>query len=127
MALSRRPCARKRVQEKFIRIAYPQAWLGREPIEAAQPFGGGFKPFVIEDVGLAVVFAGRIIALPFMAVPLPHTFVAFARGKQPEAHRFITQLEGKLRDRRMSHAELVPCNVVFGSLFTAKMRQQTVA
>src|SRR5437016_4004710 len=88
-----RPGQRERIQETFVRIADPEARLGSEPVELAQPLGGGVKPRVIEDFRLVCFGAGRFGQMPFVAVPLPKTLIAFTARDEPETDGFIGELE----------------------------------
>ena len=122
------PDARQRAEEAFIGVAHPQAGLGREPIQPAQPLRGRFEARVVQNLGFAPGAPGLpgLVQQPFMAVPEPETLIALALGLQSQAHRLVEQLEEELRLRRMGHAKLLPVHAVV-RLRLAQVQQQAMA
>ena len=91
-----RPGVRERVEKIFVRVADPQARLGREPIEPAQPLRRGFEPRVFEDFRLVRVLArcGRV-ELPFLAGPMPVASVALAAWRS-KRRRTVSSASSKI-------------------------------
>src|SRR6185295_15725089 len=71
------PGASERAEAVLVRIAYPQTWLGREPVELAQPLRRGFEAWIVEN--LRFIAAGLVarsrMRLPFVTIPSPKALV----------------------------------------------------
>jgi hypothetical protein len=110
------------VEKILIGISDPEARLGREPIEAAQPGDGQLQAGIIEDFRFADGARFGLSALPIMTGPLPHSLIEAALGEEPEADRVLIQFESELGNGGVSCAELFP----FGPIF-AELRQEAMA
>ncbi len=106
------PHAGEHVEKIFIRIAHPQAGLGREPIELAQPFDGRLEAFILQNLRLVRAAFAFGFDVPFVAGPFPKAAVDVALGLQPQLEAVAVHFQNEQRLGGVRFAQIIPVDAL---------------